>query len=144
MYSPPNRKDARTLTFGLQMVKITKCYGQPAPVTKCIIRPYTACIIHNVIQTAKSCYHTADTGCHILILCYIDTGCIRGIRILHLPHADEVRHVSDSAHKKLPDAIITSQVCQKSIRQEQFSKPAKLSCKRKRLTEIAACCSQAQ
>ena len=63
----PNRKDYES-------------NGKPSSVTKGVIGPYTACIIHNIIQTAETCNHTSDAGGNVFVPCNVNTGSIGCIR----------------------------------------------------------------
>ena len=54
---------------------------QPAAVTEAVTRPNAACVVHDVVQTAESGNHTAETGGNVFVTVYIDAGGIGRCRI---------------------------------------------------------------
>ena len=115
--------------------------SQPASVTESIVGPYAAGIVHNIVETAKSCDHTSDTGCDVFIFCYVNTCCICSTRVL-----------ADCTKLKAHTGVMQNigcyqrnehcQICQEAVGQEQFSKPAQFSCKGKGLAEKSTGCRQ--
>ena len=59
-----------------------QCDGKPASVTKGIVGPDAAGIIHYIVQSAQTCDHTSHAGSDVFVPGYVDTGCICGIGTL--------------------------------------------------------------
>ena len=55
--------------------------GKPTSVTKGIICPNTACVVHNIVKTAETCHHASNTGSQIFVPVDIDAGGISGAGI---------------------------------------------------------------
>ena len=47
---------------------------QPASVAESVICPNAACVVHNIVKTTETCYHTTDAGSQILVAVDIDAG----------------------------------------------------------------------
>ena len=56
-----------------------QCDSKPASVTKGIVGPDTAGIVHYIIQTSQTCDHTSHTGSDVFVPGYVDASRICGI-----------------------------------------------------------------
>ena len=52
--------------------------GKPSAVAETVARPYARSVVHDVIKSAESGDHAAETGGNIFVTVYVNAGCIRG------------------------------------------------------------------
>ena len=59
-----------------------KCDCEPASVAKCVVRPYAAGIVHNIVEAAEACNDTAEAYRNVLVFADVDSGGVCRCRIL--------------------------------------------------------------